>query len=99
VTALDNARVLARARLPWAPLGLAVLPLLVSAVALVLVGSEFRPIGDYALTEMHVRDVGRHEVLVGLFSRAGWAHPGPMLFYMMAPFYWLTGRASIGMNL
>jgi hypothetical protein len=90
---------LARARLPWAPLGLAVLPLLVSAVALAFVGSEFRPIGDYALTEMHVRDIGRHEVLVGLFSRAGWAHPGPMLFYVTAPFYWLTGGSSIGMNL
>jgi hypothetical protein len=100
MTALGNARVLARARLPWAPMGLAVLPLVVSAVALlVLVRSEFRPIGDYALTEMHVRDIGRHEVLVGLYSRADWAHPGPLLFYMTAPFYWLTGRASIGMNL
>jgi hypothetical protein len=99
VTTLGSARLLARARLPWAPLGLVVLPFLVSAVALVLVGTEFRPIGDYAITEMHVRDIGRHEVLVGLFSRSDWAHPGPVLFYVTAPFYWLSGRTSIGMNL
>jgi hypothetical protein len=100
LTGTDKVRVVTWKRLPWAGVGLTILPLLVSAVALfLLVRSEFRPVADYALTEMHVRDVGRHEVLIGLFSREDWSHPGPMLFYVITPFYWMTGGASFGTNL
>jgi hypothetical protein len=98
VTRVENARVGTRARLPWVCLAFTVLPFLVCAVALlVFARNEYRPISDFAQTEMHVRDIGRHQVLVGLFSREDWAHPGPMLFYLIAPFYWLTGGSSIGM--
>jgi hypothetical protein len=100
VTRVDNARAGTRARLPWFCLAFTVLPLLVSAVALlVFARNELRPVSDFALTEMQVRDIGRHQVLVGLFSRADWAHPGPMLFYLIVPFYWMTGGSSIGMYL
>jgi MYXO-CTERM domain-containing protein len=79
---------------------LALLPFAVSAGALVVaVGGSYVSVSDHALTEMHVRDIGRHEVLVGLYSRADWSHPGPILFYVLAPFYWLTGGLAIGMNL
>jgi hypothetical protein len=45
---------------------LTLLPLVVSAVALVAaVGSEYHPTSDHALTELQIRDVGRHEVLLG----------------------------------
>lgn len=27
------------------------------------------------------------------------AHPGPLMFYVLAPFYWLTGQSSIDINL
>ena len=57
------------------------------------------PASDHALTELQVRDVGHHPVLVGLYSRGDWSHPGPALFYLLAPFYRLVGGASIGMNL
>jgi hypothetical protein len=81
-------------------LSAALVPLVVSAVALVVaVGNSYLPAGDLAMTELHVRDVGHHEVLVGLWSRWDWNHPGPMLFYLLTPFYWLTGGASIGLNL
>ncbi|HET6949830.1 MAG TPA: hypothetical protein VFI47_05630, partial [Acidimicrobiales bacterium] len=81
-------------------LALALLPFAVSAVALVLaVGGRYVPSSDHAMTEMQIRDVGRHDVLVGLYSRADWNHPGPMIFYLLAPFYWLTGGLAIGMNL
>jgi hypothetical protein len=87
-------------RMLWFALGVALLPLLVSAIALIVdVGNSYLPAGDLAMTEMHVRDVGHHEVLVGLWSRWDWNHPGPALFYLLAPFYWLTGGASIGMSL
>lgn len=81
-------------------LALALAPFAVSAVAvLVTVGGRWLPAADHALTEMHVRDVGRHEVLVGLYSRESWNHPGPILFYLLAPFYWLTGGLAVGMSL
>jgi hypothetical protein len=93
----DDAR---ERRLFRAALVLSLLPLAVSAVALVLgVGGGYKPSSDHALTELQIRDIGRHPVLVGLYSRGTWSHPGPLLFYVLAPFYWLTGGAAIGMNL
>jgi hypothetical protein len=87
-------------RVQQAVLAVSLVPLVVSAVALVVgVGDSYMPASDHALTELQVRDVGRHEVLVGLYSRADWSHPGPALFYLLAPFYRLAGGASIGLNL
>ncbi len=80
--------------------GVAVLPFLASAVALVVgVGGSYAPVSDAALAEMLVRDVGHHPVLLGLYSRDDWSHPGPLLYYLLAPFYWATGGSSIGLNL
>ena len=75
------------------------LPFLVAVIVLIAVRGSYLPIGDQALTEMHVRDIGHHSVLTGLYSRDDWSHPGPMLFYVLAPFYWLTGGSSIGLAL
>ena len=75
-------------------------PFVVAATALVVgVGGGYMPVSDHALTELQVRDVGHHPVLVGLYSRGDWSHPGPALFYLLAPFYHWCGGASIGMNL
>jgi hypothetical protein len=83
-----------------AALGLSLLPLLVSAVALVVdVGRSYVPTADYAYTELLTRDVGHHAVLTGLYSRADWNHPGPALFYLLSIPYRLTGSASIGIHL
>ena len=82
----------------WATL-LVVLPFLVLAVVLIVHRHDYLPVGDYALTELQVRNIGQHEVLTGLYSRGVWSHPGPMYFYLIAPFYWLTGGASVGMGL
>ena len=45
------------------------------------------PTSDHALTELQIRDVGRHAVLVGFYSRATGATPARPLFYVLAPFY------------
>ena len=83
-----------------AALALVVIPALVAAIALVIEARpDYFPTADHALTELQVRDVGRHEVLVGLYSRADWNHPGPALFYLLAPVYRLSGRTSIGIDL
>jgi hypothetical protein len=90
----------AAARLYRLALALGALPFVVLAVAIVLrVGDDWLPVGDRAMIELHVRDVGQHEVLTGLYSRIHWQHPGPVLFYLAAPLYWLTGGASIALPL
>ncbi|QYG94001.1 hypothetical protein HC251_17200 [Iamia sp. SCSIO 61187] len=63
------------------------------------VGSSYLPVSDLALSEMLVRDVGRHPLYEGLYSRDDWSHPGPLLYILLAPFYWLTGGSSIGLGL
>ena len=78
---------------------LALLPFAVAAVHLVLRAGDFFTSGDLALMEMQVRDITHHPVLVGLYSRDTWSHPGPMLFYLLAPFYWLTGGSPVGLYL
>lgn len=79
---------------------IAAVPFVVTAAALIFgVGGDYLPSGDLAMTEMHVRDVGRHEVLTGLWSRIHWNHPGPLQFYLIAPFYRLAGSSSLGMVL
>jgi hypothetical protein len=79
---------------------LALLPLVISAVTMAItVGNSLHPYGDHAVMEMRVRDVGLHPVLIGLYSRDGWSHPGPILFYLLAVPYRLSGDSSIGLQL
>lgn len=52
-------------------------------------------LGDFALLDLRIRDVFTlHPPLVGVYSRYGWNHPGPLLFYAMAPFVKVLGGAS-----
>jgi hypothetical protein len=72
------------------------------AVALgVLHSPRWYPLLDLAQTELRVRDVGtRHSPLVGLAGRITGdeglqgSHPGPLSFWMLAPFYTLFGRTA-----
>lgn len=40
--------------------------------------------GDMALEVMRARDVGSNTPLLGAFSRYGWSHPGPALFFLLS---------------
>lgn len=92
--ALSDRRVTALA------IGLALVPLLAAVIELVVdVGDDFVPWADHALMELRTRDVGRHRVLLGLYSRDGWSHPGPLLFYLLAVPYRLSGSAAIGLSI
>jgi hypothetical protein len=76
--------------------GLAVLPLLVSAVSMALrVGGSYHPGADQALIELQVRDIGHLPVLLGPYSRFGWFHPGPALYYALWLPYRLTGSTAV----
>jgi hypothetical protein len=70
-------------------------PVVLVAVALVLVPTvaamvsalrtPWVPTNDWALIELEVRAVGTSDTpLVGAWSRFGWDHPGPWLFYLLA---------------
>jgi hypothetical protein len=55
-------------------------------------GHPYLPIGDQAILELNVREVGSGDVLLGAYSRFGWYHPGPMLAYLLAgPFALMDG--------
>jgi hypothetical protein len=57
-------------------------------------------VGDVALLDLRVKDVtAGHLPLVGFYSRFGWNHPGPVLFYVLAPFHALAGGAPWGIIL
>ncbi|MDQ6837142.1 MAG: hypothetical protein M3137_02040, partial [Actinomycetota bacterium] len=49
------------------------------------------PLGDQALLEMGARRAMHLQELVGPYSRFGWHHPGPALFYVLALPTWLFG--------
>ena len=74
-------------------IALTVLPLVVSAIALVA-GSTYRPIADDAWIELQIRDIGHHAVLLGPYSRFGWFHPGPLLYYVLWLPYRLAGSSG-----
>lgn len=50
--------------------------------------------GDQALIELDLFDLGNLHQGVGLYSRMGWAHPGPAWLVLMAPWYWLFGSSG-----
>ena len=63
------------------------------------IGDAYTPVGDWSLLEMRVRDVGHAWLTTGAYSRFGWYHPGPALFYALAGPYRLLGSASVGVNI
>ena len=57
-------------------------------------------VGDYGTIRLHTLDVGTsHTPLLGVYSRWGWNHPGPLLFYALAPFLRLSGGDGHGLLL
>jgi hypothetical protein len=79
---------------------LLVLPLVVSALYLWFgVGRDYFPNTDWAVFELRTRDVFRQGLFVGPYSRYGWNHPGPLLFYLLALPYKLMGDRSISLHI
>lgn len=87
-------------RLWWA--ALIASPLVLAAIW--LAWKPWAPTLDMAMTELRVRDVGTTQTpLIGLPGRIGnfpdqGSHPGPWSFYLVAPFYWVSGRRAWGLE-
>jgi hypothetical protein len=63
----------------------------VAVVFVTRLGSDVRLVGDLGAIDVRARDVVHgHPALVGVYSRFGWQHPGPFLFYWLAPFMVLS---------
>ena len=90
-----------RARKRWAVRGaiaLALVPFVASAIALIArVGGDYRPLADQAWIELQIRDIGHHPVLLGPYSRFGWFHPGPILYYLLWLPYRITGSSALSL--
>jgi hypothetical protein len=79
------------------PLGVVGLVALVASPivlgALSLVGDTWLPMSDWASLLHRTAQVGTKDTpLVGPYSWHGFAHPGPLLFWVAAPLYRLTGE-------
>ena len=78
---------------------LAIRPRSAAAVAatLIILGAAIRllpqsyPTGDGASLSLHTLAALHARQWLGPYSQFGWNHPGPLLFYLMAPLYWLSG--------
>lgn len=55
------------------------------------------PFGDAAVTQVYTLEALRGFLKLGPYSQFGWHHPGPLYFYLLAPFYELGGRRTIGL--
>jgi hypothetical protein len=84
-------------RSPWPRrLGLVALvavvasPLVVASLA--IAGEPWWPMGDWASMAWRTSQVGTADTpLVGAYTVKGWAHPGPLLFWLAAPLFRLSG--------
>ncbi len=52
------------------------------------------PVGDIAMMEMLARDVPDHLPLVGVYSRFGWSHPGPLQLWWLGGFLHVLGTSN-----
>src|SRR5262245_6610486 len=57
------------------------------------VSRPWRPVNDWAIIDDQVRSVGVVTPLIGAFSRYGWRHPGPWMFWVLAVPYRLGGSS------
>jgi hypothetical protein len=78
----------------WIALGLVAVPFVVAALS--VFGMHWNPVGDQAIMVMRIHDVGTaHTPLLGQWSRWGWAHPGPLTFWLLAPFWRMSGNDAV----
>jgi len=78
---------------PFWPLSLVVTSLAFGVGLVKLVADFGRPYyhyGDQAVLASRVGDAMRFHIELGPYSRFGWSHPGPALFYLQAPVYSLS---------
>lgn len=72
--------------------GALVAALLTIAALGLVAGRMDTPTADEALIEVKTQNAAAFQETTGPYSRFGWSHPGPILFFAQTPFYVLGGR-------
>jgi hypothetical protein len=81
-------------RFPWS-IAVVVAVLVMGTIKLArTLGQPFTSGGDAGFLEIQIRQALHGAVTLGPYSRYGWHHPGPAVFYLFAPVYWLSGESS-----
>ena len=85
----------------WCTLAAGAAALLVVVVlALKAATWDWLAVGDFGVMRLRTLDVGTsHTPLVGVYSRWGWNHPGPFIYYAYAPFVRAVGGGGHGLLL
>jgi hypothetical protein len=83
----------------WLAVGAVAVAPLVEAVRIVIQRGHVVLDGDEALLELGARRAAHLDQLVGPYSRVGFHEPGPVLFYLLAPFAWVLGPSGPGLFL
>jgi hypothetical protein len=81
----------------WAP-AVAVAVSLLGLASIARRGGPTWAVGDGALIELYTIHATHGRQLLGAYSQYGWHHPGPLLFYLLAPVYVLGGRSSFALQ-
>lgn len=78
--------------------------LLVSSVSMIVGLSQYLraatysyPVGDGAFIELYTLQATRGAWKLGPYSQFGWHHPGPLLFYLLAPLYRVSDARNIAL--
>ena len=81
----------------WSVLSvLGVVPIVISLVNALRGGAIL--VGDRAVFALLVKDAATGSFpSVGQYSWHGWNHPGALIFYVFAPFHWISGGAAWGL--
>ena len=81
------------------PLAAVTLTLIALAPVLIVMaqrwGIHYQPVADQSVLDLRIRDatsLGPNFPLTGPYSRFGWDHPGPTIYYLQAAFEVLTSR-------
>ncbi len=75
---------------------LGVIPIIISLVNALRSGAIL--VGDRAVFALLVKDAATGSFpSVGQYSWHGWNHPGALIFYVFAPFHWISGGAVWGL--
>ena len=61
--------------------------------------ADLYPVSDQAILEIYTLHAVRGFWALGPYSQFGWHHPGPLYFYLLAPFYALSGHKTIALHI
>jgi hypothetical protein len=78
-------------------LALAACVFLIVVLSIARRSSPSFPVSDEAVIELSTINALQGHQRLGPYSRYGWNHPGPALYYAIAPFYGLSGKRTVGL--